>query len=357
MTGIQLEQYLSDGVSAIIADALKAALSNPRESGFLLSFSKCAADAAKRRHAFEMAGEHIPPFLIMSITDDCNLHCPGCYARSNAARSRAGELPADEWSRLFDEAAGLGVSLILLAGGEPLMRRDVLEKAAGQKRILFPVFTNGTLWNAEYMRLFNKNRNLMPVISLEGGLTLTDKRRGSGVYGKLMETLRAFERQKLLFGVSVTVTNENLQLVTGEAFQAGLRDAGCSIVFFVEYVPVESDELALNDDGRAKLARRLQTLRARNKGQIMISFPGDESAGGCLAAGRGFFHINAIGGAEPCPFSPYSDTNIRGISLRDALRSPLFARLRESGLLNEKHIGGCALFEKKETVERLAKRR
>jgi MoaA/NifB/PqqE/SkfB family radical SAM enzyme len=51
---------------------------------------------------------------------------------------------------------------------------------------------------------------------------------------------------------------------------------------------------------------------------IFISFPGDEkTSGGCLAAGRGFFHINSHGGAEPCPASPYSDINVRDSSLLD----------------------------------------
>lgn len=52
---------------------------------------------------------------------------------------------------------------------------------------------------------------------------------------------------------------------------------------------------------------------------------GDEkSYGGCVAAGRGFFHINSHGGAEPCLFSPYSDINVRDTSLWEALKSKLF---------------------------------
>ena len=71
------------------------------------------------------------------------------------------------------------------------------------------------------------------------------------------------------------------------------------------------------------------------------------------AAGRGFFHINSHGGAEPCPFSPYSDVNIRGTSLREALRSPLFTALRSGDILLDDHAGGCVLYEKRELVEQL----
>ena len=71
------------------------------------------------------------------------------------------------------------------------------------------------------------------------------------------------------------------------------------------------------------------------------------------AAGRGFFHINSHGGAEPCPFSPYSDVNIKNTSLKEAMYSPLFTALRNGDILMEDHAGGCVLYEKREQVEAL----
>ena len=86
---------------------------------------------------------------------------------------------------------------------------------------------------------------------------------------------------------------------------------------------------------------------------MLIAFPGDEKrSGGCLAAGRGFFHINPRGGVEPCPFSPYSDTNLKDVSLREAMDSPLFAGLGQ-GILDSEHRGGCVLFEHEEEVRKL----
>lgn len=72
-----------------------------------------------------------------------------------------------------------------------------------------------------------------------------------------------------------------------------------------------------------------------------------------MAAGRGFFHINSHGGAEPCPFSPYSDRNVKDTSLREALKSKLFMTLQKEGLLNEDHAGECILFEKRNLVEQI----
>lgn len=70
-----------------------------------------------------------------------------------------------------------------------------------------------------------------------------------------------------------------------------------------------------------------------------------------LAAGRGFFHINSHGGAEPCPFSPYSDVNVRNTSLKEALHSKLFGLLRDCDVLKDDHKGGCVLFEKRDQVQ------
>ena len=323
-----LEGYLANGVEAIVKDALRATLKDPRESAFMARYALASKAAAKRRAQAAAQGEHIPPFLIASITSSCNLHCAGCYARHNHACMDGGspdQLTGGEWRTIFQEARELGIGFILLAGGEPLLRRDVLDAAGEFPEILFPVFTNGTMLNEAYTALFHRRRNLIPVFSIEGQQEETDARRGDGVYQALLAAMDRMAEHHLLFGASVTVTRD-------------------------------SRDLAPQDPDRELLGQRLEELRQESPDMLFLSFPGDEkNAGGCLAAGRGFFHINAQGGAEPCPFSPYSDCNVKELSLRGALASPLFAALQESHMLLEDHAGGCVLFERREDVERLAK--
>ena len=242
----------------------------------------------------------------------------------------------------------------MLAGGEPLLRWDVIEVAGDYPEILFPIFTNGTLLNDECIKLFDKKRNLIPILSIEGRLEKTDERRGVGVYSKVKEAMERIQKNQLIFGASVTATTANLQEITGNEFLDGLQEGGCKAVIYVEFVPVteESKDLAPGDAEREYLKERLSVIREEYSDMVFISFPGDEkSSGGCLAAGRGFFHINSHGEAEPCPFSPYSDINVKDTSLRQALRSPLFAALREQDVLMEEHSGGCVLFERRESVE------
>ena len=354
-----IQEYMTRGVERVVADALKATWKDPRESAFMLKFAASSKAASRKRKAAEEAGEHIPPFLIASITSKCNLHCAGCYSRCNHATVDAepvSQLTSEEWFRIFDEADELGISFILLAGGEPMLRRDIIEAAGRKPGILFPIFTNGTFMGRRYFELFDKKRNLLPIMSIEGEKETTDARRGEGVYDRLIANMNELHRRGLIFGASVTVTTENIREVTSDAFLQKLSDRGCRAVIFVEFVPVtdESAELAPGDEERAYLRGEIARLREEHPEMVYISFPGDEkSSGGCVAAGRGFFHINSHGGAEPCPFSPYSDVNIRNTSLREAMHSPLFLALQKGDILMDDHDGGCVLYEKRELVEKL----
>jgi len=359
---LNLEGYLSNGVANIVKEALKATLSNPKESIFMTKYALAAKKASKLRKKSEENGNHIPPFLIASITSKCNLYCEGCYSRANNSCHDEKDdnlLTSLEWTKIFTEAKDLGVGFILLAGGEPFVRKDVIENAAKIKEIIFPVFTNGTMISEEYLTLFDENRNLIPVLSIEGDKVKTDSRRGDGVYEKLMDGMLKLQKKGIIYGASVTITKENINEAVSSKFLSELSEKGCKVVFFVEFVPVTKDlaHLAPEEAEREFLKEKLISLKKSYENMLFISFPGDEkTSGGCLAAGRGFFHINANGGAEPCPFSPYSDTNLRNVSLADALNSPLFLALQNENILMEEHPGGCVLFDRMDNVEEIMER-
>ena len=374
--GSGLESYLARGVEQVVKGIWKASLRNPAAAVFMMKYRKSCEEAAEKRAKSAESGKHIPPFLIASITTSCNLHCKGCYARANNScfdEAQAGSgsnfgaapaiscghspdlrlLSAANWSRVFDEAEQLGISFVLLAGGEPMLRRDVIKSAGEHRKIIFPVFTNGTMFTPENIELISARPNILPVLSIEGSARTTDERRGAGVYGRLMAGMASLRKRGVVFGSSVTVQKNNMQEVMDDDFVASLISNGCKAVIYVEYVPADpaAAMLAPDDADRAYMAARLEKLREKYPQMLFISFPGDEKAsGGCLAAGRGFFHINASGGAEPCPFSPYSDTTLRDVSLEEALQSPLFTKLRTGGMLTEDHAGGCVLFDQEDAV-------
>jgi len=191
---------------------------------------------AARRARNAKEGLVVPPVLIASITRKCNLDCVGCYSR--ALRPGNGEELGDEtFMDLFSEAIELGVGTILLAGGEPLMRKDLLEKASRLRGVLFPVFTNGTLVDEAFIDLAAKS-SLVPVLSLEGGEAETDKRRGTGIHDSVKARMAAMRERGILYGASITLTSRNADLVLSESYLSALAAEGISVLFLVEFVPV-----------------------------------------------------------------------------------------------------------------------
>ncbi len=185
------------------------------------------------------------------------------------------------------------------------MRPDVLRRAADVKDVLFPVFTNGTLLDQTWAAFFNRHRNLVPILSIEGDRETTDRRRGAGVYDGLLRAMGELKKRNVLFGASVTVSKENLMQA-----KAGLRrfpsKKGCGVAFFVEYVPAdrETECLAPDDADRALYLARLDALGEETK-LVVLAFPGDERLAGDASRRDGGFSTSTGRRGGTLPFSPF----------------------------------------------------
>jgi MoaA/NifB/PqqE/SkfB family radical SAM enzyme len=326
----------------------------PKRLPFFVKTFLSQKKAAKLREKLSQEGLNVPPLLIFSITKRCNLNCAGCYSKLLHTVDEP-ELTNDRFNEILNEAQELGISIILLAGGEPLVRREMLSIAAQYTGTIFPIFTNGLLLDKDYAQFLARYPHLVPVISIEGEEEETDLRRGEGVYNSFHEATTELNHRSVLWGVSLTVTTKNIDKVLSEDYAKSLIDKGCRLFFYVEYVPVEegSEALLLSDAQKASVQPRVDVLMAKLPA-MFIAFPGDEDQyDGCLAAGRGFMHINPGGKVEPCPFAPFSDTDLRYGTLRDALSSEFLEKVRESHHLLKEGKGGCALWANREWVKGL----
>jgi MoaA/NifB/PqqE/SkfB family radical SAM enzyme len=350
----QHRKKLNREITGVIRQALRISLYNPPLAWFFLKTLLRQRRAAGKRELWEQEGIHVPPFMIASITRRCNLNCAGCYARA-LQRSDRPELSVSRLSELMDEARELGFAFALLAGGEPLTRPEILDVTEAHPEIMFPLFTNGTLLTGPILERIAGQKNLIPVLSLEGLEEETDSRRGTGVYEHLLRAVSELKQKRVFFGISLTVTRKNIDLLTSGSFVRQLAHQGCRLFFYVEYIPVKerTEKLVVSAAQREELGRKMGELRRRFN-RLFISFPGDEqSYGGCLAAGRGFVHISPEGGLEPCPFAPYSDVNLRITSLKQGLSSVFLNRIRQSDEHLNETEGGCALWNKREWVRSL----
>ncbi|NMB78219.1 MAG: radical SAM protein [Methanomicrobiales archaeon] len=345
-------------ISETISHAIRIIASDPSLliPGSVILHNQKKAAAIRTLH--EKEGLMVPPIMIISVTSRCNLACAGCYMHGRGHGQKT-EMSPEVLASVVGQAAGLGVSIIVIAGGEPLVRKDeILALAQAHPKILFPVFSNGLLIDDELAGRIARQKNIVPVISFEGFREETDTRRGSGVYDQLLATCARLKDRDVFFGCSVTTARTNFDRVTGEPFIRQVREAGARVFTFVEYVPMEpgTKDLVLTPEQKKVLQIVLADFN-RKFPALFLGFPGDEEAyGGCLAAGRGFVHVSPSGDLEPCPAAPVSDASLASLPLEEALRSRLLARLREEPAILTESEGGCALRANKAWVAELAAR-
>ena len=256
-----LQSYMTKGVERIVAETVRAGLKNPREASFMMRFAAAAKSAAKRREAAEAKGLIVPAFLTAAVTEKT-------AESSKMAGVETAPLGAEEWLGVFDAADRLGVSFILLTGGEPLLRRDVLKCAVRKPNILFPVIADSMLPDERHLSLFDRSRNLVPVLSFAGGRIRTDARYGEGAFEKRMAAFAQYREMGLSFGASVLVTKENAEEAADPAFVKKLADCGCRMLFFRE-------EASFTAEDREAFTARINAVRSAAAKPLIISFPQD----------------------------------------------------------------------------------
>lgn len=281
-----------------------------------------------------------PWFLVLAPTQACNLRCPDCYAEAGADV----HLPWPVLDRVLAEASERwDARLVVLSGGEPLLYRseghDVLDLVARHRRFLYLMFTNGTLITPDVAHRLGKLGNLTPAISVEGGEGTTDRRRGAGTFRQIEQAMAHLRAHGVPFGISVTVTRDNVDEVLSESFlDLFFERQGAFYGFLFHYMPIgrrPNLDRMLTPAERVELWRRSWDVVER-RGIFLFDFwNSGPVVQGCLAAGRegGYLYIDWNGDVFPCVFVPYRGANVieafaRGESLDDVWEAPLFSRLR-----------------------------
>jgi heme d1 biosynthesis radical SAM protein NirJ len=151
------------------------------------------------------------PVVIWNLIRRCNLTCRHCYALS-ADRDYAGELSTDEVFGVMDDLKAFHVPVLILSGGEPLMRPDIFDIAARAKAMRFYVglSTNGTLIDeAMADRVAEAGFNYVG-ISLDGLRETHDKfRRLDGAFDRSLNAVRLLHERGVKVGLRFTMTAFN----------------------------------------------------------------------------------------------------------------------------------------------------
>ena len=305
----------------------------------------------------EFAREHgvYPPFLIViSPTMRCNLNCLGCYA-GNYPRE-TDPVPFATLDRIIEEGKEMGVYFYTISGGEPFVRKDLLDLYDKHHECAFLIYTNGTCLDDRTVARLQQCGNAAPAFSVEGWREQTDFRRGRGVYDRVMASMDACREAGLLFGFSATATRQNAEVYLDDEFYEHLAAKGCLFGWFFMFVPVGKDsttDLMVTPQQRDQLRRKVSGMRRRAP-MFVADFWNDGClTGGCMSGGTLYMHINYRGDIEPCVFMHFAEENIldlhaRGGKLWEVLDTPLFRNVREVNRKDPNPLRPCPIMDHNE---------
>ncbi len=300
---------------------------------------------------------NIPFTILFDPTSACNLKCKGCWA---AEYGHQLQLSLDEMRSIVSQGKELGTHFYMLTGGEPLIRKnDIITLASENKDCVFLIYTNATLIDEKLCRDIKECGNITLALSIEGDEHSNDDRRGDGAYKTTVEAMKLLKKEKLLYGISVCYTSENIEQVTSDDFLDRMVDLGAKYAFYFNYMPIGKDahkELIPTPMQRKYMYFWIKRMHNGHTSKPLFAFDfqdDGEYVGGCIAGGRNYFHINSNGDIEPCVFVHFSDSNIRTDTLFEALQKPLFMAYRKGQPFNDNHLMPCPMLENPHILKKM----
>jgi len=304
------------------------------------------------------------------VTRCCNLACIHCRASANYG-PYPNELTTDEGLQLLDEIATFSKPVIILTGGEPLLREDIFEIAAyGDKKGLRMVLaTNGTLVTGEIAGKMIKAGIQRVSVSIDGMDARSHDafRNVQGAFAGAIAGIEAMKKAGMEFQINTTITKANLDQLQGIMDLAIRLGAAAHHIFLL--VPTgrgkEMAEQAISPQDyektlnwfyeksvncpiqlKATCAPHYYRILKQRKGKQLVRSTETENAlhamtRGCLG-GSAFCFISHTGQMQPCGYLELDCGQIRGKNFKDIWNnSPTFKNLRD---LNQ-YKGKCGRCE------------
>lgn len=318
------------------------------------------------------------PFTVAwEITRACALACLHCRAEAQPRRDPR-ELTTDEGLRLIDEVAAMGTPVLVITGGDPLMRPDCFEFIAHARarglQVGFSPSATGRLTRDALRRACDAGTHRLH-LSLDGATAEThDRFRGvRGSFARTWQAIHAARDLDLPFQIGTTVSRVNVHelpmladlvaesgavmwsvfflVPTGRAQQAQMLDAAEHervMGWLAELA--DSAPYDVRTTAGMQFRRILAQRAAARGGPAHIAGAGFSFGSGsrpvrAVNDGDGFCFVSHIGDVCPSGFLQLSAGNVRERPLAEIYRdAPLFRRLRDRALLK----GRCRVCEYRE---------
>ncbi|HJU86016.1 MAG TPA: radical SAM protein [Gemmatimonadota bacterium] len=308
------------------------------------------ADAAVRA-----AGpEPLPHVIAWNLTRRCNLECAHCYISAGDWHAAADEMPTADCLRVVDEILEVSPApMLILSGGEPLLREDLetIARRAADGGATVVVGTNGTRLTADRIDSLVAAGVRGLAVSIDSLDPAYHDRFRHGA-GSLDDTRAAIDRlraARLDFVVQTTVTRGNRHEIARLAAWAAEKGAVSFNCYFVVSTgrasgmrglsPHENDEVLAELVALGKEYRGRMMVRSKCQPQIMRhAWTGDPESGLLDYATRcpcgvQYCRITPEGKVTPCPYMPLEAGDLASGTFGEIWRgSPIFRELRAADL-------------------------
>lgn len=289
--------------------------------------------------------EH-PEIVSWNVTNGCNLHCAHCYL--DAGVTKKGELSTEECYRVIDEMSELGTEMVILTGGEPLLRRDLpaIIRRARERDIMTVIGSNGTLIKDDIAGALKEAGLQGVAISLDSlRPEKHDTFRGvTGCWESAIAGMHFCLKQGLPVILQTTLTSWNYPEVPALIeFAQNLGATAFNIYYMVctgrgeqlaDISPQQYEEsMALLADAQALHPSIMVRAKCAPQAARIARQRGLPVTGGGCPAGTRYLRIDPEGQVTPCPYLPLVAGSTRETPLRDIWeRATIFQKLRGPSL-------------------------
>ncbi|WP_250673394.1 radical SAM protein (plasmid) [Paraclostridium ghonii] len=304
---------------------------------------------ALKEHSF--LEENIYPFLnsaYVHVTDNCNLHCVGCYSFVDD-RNCKDNLSLKDFCELFNSLKNSGVTKVVVSGGEPFLRNDLMEifKYAKEQVKLerLIVITNGTMPIERYEKVIPYIDELS--VSIDGYSETSRYIRDEGIMPKVIDTINTL-KDKVKVHLIATLHKKNKDFM--ENYVEFAKELGVTLsfsIFSIDNSKKEFDDYILNNQDLIDISNNLinidKTVQMMDFQQVQeISLICRERC----EAGRSLISIDANGDIYPCHMLHEEDLKLGNI-LKDDIRTLLNSNLNEFKNLSVDNFEICSECEYK----------
>jgi radical SAM protein with 4Fe4S-binding SPASM domain len=302
------------------------------------------------------ADRFVPLIMSWNVTRECNMKCSHCYINATD-KKLDNELTTKEAKVLMDQIYQVSRPLLVLSGGEPLLRSDIFEliKYGSKKGLKMGLGSNGSLIDDATAKKLKSSGITTVSISLDSHIPAQHNafRGVEGSWQKAVDACKALRKNNVLVQLNTTLTHENYDQIDDIMTLAQSIGVENFHLFFLvptgrgkkltDISPEKYEDMITGTF--AKVHKHRLNVRPSCAPQFMRIAQGmgldmRQWIRGCIA-GLHYCRIYPNGDVTPCPYLPIKLGNVRNQSFKDIwFNSPIFKNLRNPNGLKGK-CGAC----------------